>query len=188
MDANHKNSSNNNMFENIKSNYILNEIFDHLKINIKLKIIKYNKNIQNKLKIDLDDYIDEYYKTEIEIIPKKYIGKNVNNNYFIKIQYMYLKTHCHIYFNDDKVGAIRTYLTNKDNVSKIKIILDKKYDHFNKLFEGCNCIEKVNFIKCNRNDIEDLSYMFYYCKSLREINFSNFNANNINNIYYMFDK
>ena len=144
-------------------------IFENLKINITLKIIKYNKNIQNRLKIKYKDYIKEYYETEIEIIPKKQIDKNINKNYFINIQYMYLKAHCHIYFNDDKIEAKRTYLTNNDYVSKIKIILDKDYDCFNKLFERCNCIEEVNFIKCNRNDIEDLSYMFSYCNSLTEV-------------------
>ena len=120
MKASNKNESNNNILENIKSNYILNEIFDNLKKNIKLNIIKYNKNIQNRLIIKLDDYVEEYYKTEIEIIPKKQIDKNIKNNYFINIQYMYLKPHYHIYFNDDKIRVNRTYLTNKDNVSKKK--------------------------------------------------------------------
>ena len=87
----------NNFLKKIRSKYILKQIFDNLKENKLLEIIRYNKNIQNKLKIELDDYIKEYYKTEIEIIPKKQIGKNIKKNYFINIQYMYLKAHCHIF-------------------------------------------------------------------------------------------
>ena len=69
-------------FDNIKSKYILKQIFDNLKINESLEIIKYNKKIQNRLNIKINDYIycsETYTKIEIEIIPKKNIyGKFIN--------------------------------------------------------------------------------------------------------------
>ena len=46
------------MLENIKADYFLIIIFSHLEENKKLEIVKYNKHIQNKLRIDLI-----YYKT-----------------------------------------------------------------------------------------------------------------------------
>ena len=41
------------MAENIKSSYISEFIFSYLEEKIKLKIIKYNKTIQNKLQINI---------------------------------------------------------------------------------------------------------------------------------------
>ena len=47
--------------------------------------------------------------------------------------------------------------------------------------------EKINFIKFNRNDINDMSYMFNGCSSLKEINLNNFNTENVTNMSYMFN-
>ena len=52
----------------IRSKYIIQRIFDNLKENKWLKIIKYNKMVQNKLGININNYI-KYYSIEIEIIP-----------------------------------------------------------------------------------------------------------------------
>ena len=54
----------------INSKYILQQIFEHLNQKIYLKIIKYNKNIQNKLDIEHNDY-KKYSEIEIEIILAK---------------------------------------------------------------------------------------------------------------------
>ena len=45
-----------NEFENIKSNYILNNIFSFLEKMRTLNVIKYNKSMLNKLKITIEDY------------------------------------------------------------------------------------------------------------------------------------
>ena len=187
MDTNNISLYNNNLLKNIKSKYILKQIFDHINTNIKLRIIRYNNKIQTKIDIDINDYIEEYLKIEIEIIPKKLISKNINKNYFINIKFMVLKPHCHIYFNDDTIETYRTYLKPKDNVTKIKIILDKEFDYFQKLFYKCDCIEKIKFIKCNREDINDTSYMFYFCRVIKEINLLNININNVINMSHMFE-
>ena len=44
------------MYSNINSNYILEYIFSHLKIQLKLQIIIYNKILQKKLNIDINYY------------------------------------------------------------------------------------------------------------------------------------
>ena len=43
-------------WRNIRSEYILKQIFEHLNQKIFLKIIKYNKSIQNKLDINQNNY------------------------------------------------------------------------------------------------------------------------------------
>ena len=52
-----------NIFNNIKSKYILKLFLNNLQKNILLKIIKYNKDIQNKIDININ-----YYKKYIEIL------------------------------------------------------------------------------------------------------------------------
>ena len=67
----------------IKSSYILNLIFDNLKQKKILEIIRYNGNLKNKLNKIKKDYIKEYYKIELDIIPiKNKYGNfiNINNN------------------------------------------------------------------------------------------------------------
>ena len=44
------------MLKNVKSSYFLKIIFSHITEGRKLKIIKYNKNIQNKININLINY------------------------------------------------------------------------------------------------------------------------------------
>ena len=44
------------MLENIKSVYFIKMFFSQINEVIKLKIVKYNKNLQNKLSINLKNY------------------------------------------------------------------------------------------------------------------------------------
>ena len=86
-------------FKNIKSNYILKKLFNHLMKNKSLDIIKYNNNIKNRMNISIKDYKEysEIYSTiEIEIKP-------VNNKYgtFININ-KEKEIYFHIYFNNNK--------------------------------------------------------------------------------------
>ena len=67
------------MLENISSVYILKIIFSHVFEKDKLKIIKYNKNLQNKLDINLLNYkiyIGKYIIYEINGKIKEYEGYN----------------------------------------------------------------------------------------------------------------
>ena len=53
---------------NIKSDFILKQIFENIQKNKLLNIIGYNKNLQKKLNKNIDDYKEEYSKIQIEII------------------------------------------------------------------------------------------------------------------------
>ena len=164
----------------------------------KLEIVKYNKRIQNRLNLDVEDY-KEYCEIELEIIPTKgKYGKFININENDELYY-------HIYFNDNKDeiknkykiytedGMIKHeyyheyYIDEEDKVTKIKIIIDYQVKSFKELFFECECIESINFKKFYRNNITDMSYMFYGCSSLKELNLNNFNTNNVINMSCMFD-
>jgi len=93
----------------------------------------------------------------------------------------------HIYWNNNYKNEIEiNYITEYDNVHKINIAIEPKIKSFKNLFDHCSYIEKINFTKCNRKDINDMSGMFSFCSSLKEINFNNFNANSVTNINHMF--
>ena len=185
---NKENESNkpNSIIENIKSRYILSKIYDNMIIKKKLEIVKYNKNIQNRLNLSVKDY-KEYSETftpiEIEIIPAK-------NKYgkFIEA-YENDKLYYHINFNDNKKEIkSKYYIDEEDKVTKIKIIVDYQVKSFKDLFSYCECIESINFKKFHRNNITDMSKMFYECSSLKELNLNNFNTNNVTNMSEMFYK
>ena len=67
---------------NIKSDYIMNKIFNNMQKRLYLEIIKYNINIQKRLNININNYknySEKYSSIELEIIPiqNKY-GKFIN--------------------------------------------------------------------------------------------------------------
>ena len=89
------------------------QIFDNLKENKKLDIIRYNKKIRKNLNKNIKDYIKESLKIEIEITPiENKIGKfiNINNKY----------TYYHIYFNDNGKEAKRNKIKENEKIEKIK--------------------------------------------------------------------
>ena len=83
----------------IRSNYILKQIFEHLCEKCSLELIKYNKDIQKILDINIDNYklFSQLYSTiELEI---KVIERKKGN--FIYIEEEKDKPYFHIYFNDN---------------------------------------------------------------------------------------
>ena len=164
----------------IKSKYILKQIFDNLKENKKLEIIRYNKKIRKNLNKNIKDYIKEYSKIEIEIIPiENKIGKFININ---KNNLPYY----HIYFNDNDKEEKRNAIKENEKVEKIKIIIDYNIKSLKGLFYNRKCIKRINFKKFNRKDIKNMSNMFRDCFSLEELNLSNFNTNNATDVSSMF--
>ena len=146
-----------------------------------LEVINYNKALQNKLNINIDDYKDYYKKhskIEIELIPDTY-GKFIN---IPKEEESYY----HIYFNDDKDEIKRNYTERTEIIKKIKIIIDDQVESFCKLFEDCRCIKSINFKKFNRININNMSYLFSNCSSMTKLNVSNFVTNNVTNMSNMF--
>jgi len=182
MHSNNENISNINMLNKIRNKYLLKTIFDNLLELKQFQLIKYNKKIQNKIEISLQDF-QLFKKIIIEIIP---IKKN-DKNKFINIP-KEKKNYYHIYFNKDKKEMKRNYFTQKSKVESIKIVIDEKITSLFELFKRCDCIEKINFIRFNRSNIKNMNYMFYECSSLKELNLKNFNTDNAINMNYMFYK
>ena len=170
-----------NLFANIKSDYILRLVFRNLQEKLFLLLIKYNKDLKKRLIVGINNY-EEYQKIEIEIIPaKNEFGKfiNIDNNDY--------ENYYHIYLNGDEKESKSRYINKEDKINKIIVIIDYEIKSLKKLFFECRCIEKINFLKCNRKDILDMEDMFYNCKSLKEINFNNnFNTDNVTNMTGLF--
>ena len=89
---------------NIKSDFFLQKICDYLKRNKSLEILKYNKNIQKRMNININHYktySEKYSSIEIEIKPieNKY-GRFINLNKENEEYY-------HIYYNDKKMNKLK---------------------------------------------------------------------------------
>jgi len=169
-----------NIFENIKSKYILQKILDKFSKMKLLNIIKYNKKAQKRLDLSINDYMN-YSLIIIEITPSKNkLGKfiNIKNG-----EESYYK----IYFNDRKEEIKRQYLKETDKVTKITIKIGYQVKSLSRLFLECKCIESIYLNKLYRENINDISYMFHLCTSLKEINISNSDTNNIINMSNIFN-
>ena len=120
------------IFKNLKSDYFLKKLFYNLLKKKSLDIIKYNKNIKERINISIQDYKEYseiYSSIEIEIKPdnNKY-GKFININENDKLYY-------HIYLNDNKEEIKNKYeIDEQDKVRKIKIIIDYEVKSFERLF------------------------------------------------------
>ena len=168
---------------NIKSDYFLQKICDYLNRKKSLEIFKYNKNIQKRLNININnykEYSEIYSSIEIELIPiENSDGKFIN---IPKDE----KKYFHIYFNESKNEINNNILLENNKVSRIKIIIDYQVKSFENLFSYCKCINSISFKKFYRNNITNMSYMFNGCSSLNELNVSNFNTNNVTDMSSMF--
>ena len=174
-----------NNLNDVKSVYILRQIFDIILESKQLGIIRYNKKLQKRLDLSINNnkkYSALYSSIEIEINPT--INEYGN---FINI-FSSDKKYYHIYFDDKKEEIKRNYLDKKDKVNKIKIKIDYQVKSLKKLFFECYCIESINFKEFYRNNIIDMSYMFYGCSLLKELNLSNFSTNNVIDMSYMLFK
>ena len=118
-----ENNENNSMckLDNIKSKLILRRIFDILCREDLLRIVKYNKKIQNKLNLKIKDFEEglKYYSLiEFELkIKKDEFGK------FINVLNKKDKHFYHIYFNEDRIETKRRYVKQNEKIDKIKIVL-----------------------------------------------------------------
>ena len=171
--------------DNLKSDYFLIKMFDLIKQNKALKIIKYNKKIQKRLNINIKNYKEcsqLYSPIELEL-------KLEDNEYgkFINIPDEE-KEFFHIYFNNSKKEIKRNYLIEKEKVKRIKIIINYQVKSFENLLYDCLWINSIYFIKFDRNDITNMRSMFNKCISLKELNISNFNTTNVTNMSFMFSR
>ena len=153
-------------FENIKANYFLEKVFNHLKKEKTLNIVKYNKNIKKRINIntkDYKEYSEKYSSIEIELRPvNNKFGKFINNE---KEEIYY-----HIYFNNNEEEIQRNYISKEEEIKIIRIKIDYQVKSFEDLFFDCKCIESIYFKKFYRNNINNMKGMFFGCSSLKELN------------------
>ena len=94
-------------FDNLKSDYFLRKLFDILKENKSLNIFKYNKKLQKRLNISIDNYkkYSQLYSSieiELKLSDDKY-GQFINISDKDKEYY-------HIYFDNSNEEIKRNYL------------------------------------------------------------------------------
>ena len=174
---------NKDFFGDVKSKYILQKIFVCLRKKKKLDIIKHNKNIKKRININIDDY-EEYSELFssiiIEIIPNtKECGQFINIKKGDEKYY-------HIFFNDNKKEIKRPRIFKRDDVQKIKIIINYKVKSFNKLFFECKLIKSIKFKQFLRKNITDMISIFEGCSSLNELNLNSYKTDNITNMSRIF--
>ena len=176
------------MLNNIKSNYILKIVIrNHLLKKKYFQLVKKNKNLQQKLEINLDDY-KEYYtrifnRIEFEIIPISKLPSD-DKYYFIKMRENI--KYYHIYFNNDKNEIKRNYITNKDKVKKIIVKIDMELKSLRGLFADCTAPKEIKFTKFNREDFTDMTELFYGCGNLVELDIQKFKTPNVTKMNWMF--
>jgi len=175
----------NNKFEELKSDFFLQMLFIMIPKPKSLELIKYNKYIQKRIRINFNDYksYSETYSTiEIEII----IPMKNKNDKFINIKKEDRKYY-HIFFNSIKKEEIKRMNLNINNkFYKINIIIDHQVDTLSGIFRFIDCVESINFKRFSRNNITNMSYMFDGCSSLKELNLSHFNTDNVTDMIKMF--
>ena len=171
--------------DNIKSVYTIKIIFEHIKKNKYLSIIKYNKKMQNRLKLTINDYKEYsqlYSPIEIEL---KLVKNTYSNQAFINITDDN-KKYFHIFFNDSNKEVNLSRL-NHEKIEKVKIIIEHRIISFGYLFLFCNRIEEIYFKKFYRTNIIDMRSMFDCCTSLKKVDMSIFITNNVTNMQRMFN-
>ena len=146
------------LLKNVKSNYILIQIFSPLE-RVKCEMIRYNKKLKARLGITIDYYKELYKKyntIEVDVIlDRKHSLKHYDILPFIKSNYI------HVYTEDKNEEITENNAKdNKKSYSKIKLIIDPDLLSLKELFYKFNIAQEINFTKCKRKDILDMSYMF----------------------------
>ena len=178
------------MFNDIKSNYILKKIIrDNLDKKIYLSIAKYNKKLQNKIGLNLENYKEYsnriFNRTEMELIPYSHLKPDIKY-YFIRRKEN--RAYYHIYFDEDKKEINRTYITNADNVKKIYIKIDMELKSLKGLFYKCEALKEVKFTKFNREDFTDLCETFNECIYLDKLDVTKFKTSKVTKMNWMFTR
>ena len=170
------------MLNGIKSKYIIFQIFNILEEKRILQLIRHNKYLQNLTGTSIDNY-KTFLNIEIELIPKeKVLEGDIFINYIDKPSYF------HIFFNDNEKEEKINYITKKQKIERIRIILDNKIKLLRGLFKECKCLKEIYFTKFNRKDINDFGELFEDCSSLIKLDISKLRTDNAKKMDWMFYK
>ena len=156
------------MLNNIKSSFILKRIFNYLRNKIKLKIIKYNKNILYRLNITDKDFI--VYESLKEFNNKYNLYINDIDNKVLNLNKKNLNDEALVYFNLIKFNKLIILDLSQNNILNI------------------NALEKVNFSELRRlnlseNKISDINTLEKIdLKNLEELDLSENNITDINTL------
>ena len=113
------------MLNNIKSNFILKTVFEHINRKRKLKIILYNKTIMNRCNLTIDDFKE--YK----------LFKIFNEKYNLNIKSTDIK----------ELDLSWKYIGDK----LLKYLSLIKFHELKKLNIGCNDITRINLLERRNN-------------------------------------
>ena len=119
-------------FDNLKSDYFLEKLFNNLKKKRTFDILKYNKNLKKRINITINDYkkyAEKYSSIEIEIKPVD------NNEYGKFINIKEEKKYYHIYFTYNKEEINRDFIWKYEGMNRIiKIIINYQIKSLENLF------------------------------------------------------
>ena len=152
-----------NIFDDLKSDYFLQKVCYNITRKKALEIMNYNKKLQKRLKLNINDYIQfsQLYSSiiiELNLVENKY-------DKFINIKENE-KEYYHIYFDNSKEEIKRDYLQRNEKVKTIKVKINYQVESLSELFRNCKIINSIIFKQFTRINITDMFAMFYECSSL----------------------
>ena len=189
-----------------------------MKQNKSLEIMKISKKMQNRLNLNIKDYINynhySLYLSPIEIEIE--VSDKICKNLWLKIDLhnYVLKKDYHIYIGNSKKEEESHFIDFLGNYEKIKIIIEHQVkslkdlfynqtyfgsiifktfsridiDDMSCMFHGCRKLEKLDISKLKTNNVRNMSGMFEGCSSLKELNLSKFDTYNVTNMSKMFSR
>ena len=166
------------MLKNIKSKYILENIFNHVNNKLKLKIIKYNKNISQKLNITIEEYkvyntikklnenfelnIKDINVEELDLCHKRLGTKEQSNKYYAKI----LKD---IKLLDNiKLENLKILCLAWNWITDIRLLMNSKLEKLELLNLNYNYIRDINVLE--KVKFPELKELFLGDNEISDIN------------------
>ena len=153
------------MLNNIKSKIILNIVFDKLKRQIKLKILKYNKFLQNRLYININDFHDFHLVKELN----EKFNLNIENDYVERINLYYRKFGDEIldYFNKIEFKKLKELNLSLNNLSDINQLEKAKLENLKILDLGDNRIKDISILE--KVNFKELKELYLYNNGISDI-------------------
>ena len=200
-------SKNKNLFKRVKSQYILKQIFENLKQNKKLEVIRYNKEMQQKFDITFNDYkeciniltqnmrsIPEFnsdpknLKEESNFIDNAGDARTFSSNAFLVFKA--LNNKCYLIYGD-KSNVIISYGISSNTIIKRVGKIDEEISCFNHYPDVYNKRDLIMTIYAKSNSIQvwnfqDMKFIYHFKKINKNgyLNIASF-FNDNNQIYIM---